>query len=242
MTTITYILIASMFISLNGEIITPDFKSLSVGTKTYSKWSCPIPYSINPNLINPDRIMDAMNYITSMTGWSFVQRINQTDYIEFVNSDSCSSYLGKIGGNQTIYLSERCSYGDGIHEISHAIGVVHEQSRIDRDQFVDIVYENIANDKKHNFDKHPITNIGHYDYNSIMQYSRWAFSVNNEMTIVPIHDTTNTCYIGQSNELSHLDIIHLNKLIDGPHCSVSYSGMDSCKEYNRMWPNERCSQ
>jgi hypothetical protein len=215
---------------INGDIIPNKFTSLSVGSQTFSKWSCPIPYKINPNLINPSRVIDAMNYITSMTGWSFVERNGHDDYLEFVDSEGCSSYLGKQGGKQDINLSKDCSYGAGIHEIAHAIGVMHEQSRSDRDQFVNIIHENIHEDNKHNFDKYPITNIGHYDYNSIMQYSRWAFSKNDDMTIVPIHDTSNTCYIGQVSELSHMDIIHLNKLIDGPYCSVSYSGMDTCKE------------
>ena len=47
-------------------------------------------------------------------------------------------------GAQTLSIGRGCEY-DGviIHEIMHALGFYHEQSRSDRDDFVEIMWENI---------------------------------------------------------------------------------------------------
>ena len=49
-----------------------------------------------------------------------------------------------IGGNQTIHIGNGCEYkGIVQHEIFHALGRIHEQSRQDRDSSVRIHEENI---------------------------------------------------------------------------------------------------
>lgn len=49
-----------------------------------------------------------------------------------------------IGGQQTINIGEGCEHKGTIqHEIFHALGRVHEQSRPDRDGYVIINYNNI---------------------------------------------------------------------------------------------------
>lgn len=59
--------------------------------------------------------------------------------------------MGKIGGQQIVALerptkrSLKCfrSVGKPIHELLHALGVFHEQSRADRDNYVKIMFDNI---------------------------------------------------------------------------------------------------
>ena len=56
----------------------------------------------------------------------------------------------------------------------HALGVYHQQSRADRDQYVVIKEGNIEPGRENNFDKESTSlNYGvEYDYFSIMHYSK----------------------------------------------------------------------
>jgi hypothetical protein len=69
----------------------------------------------------------------------------------------CSSWVGQQGGPQDITLGPNCSTGNAIHEIGHAVGLWHEQSREDRDGFVEVVWANIDASMQHNFTQHTPT-------------------------------------------------------------------------------------
>ncbi|KAG7242742.1 hypothetical protein INR49_020117, partial [Caranx melampygus] len=57
----------------------------------------------------------------------------------------CWSFLGRQGGEQKVSLNRNgCLYTNTVqHEVLHALGFHHEQVRSDRDQHVNILYENI---------------------------------------------------------------------------------------------------
>jgi hypothetical protein len=77
-----------------------------------------------------------------------------------------------------------------MHEMLHAVGFFHEQSRPDRDNHVRVLYENVIENQKSNFNKeHPskITTSGTpYDTQSIMHYGSSSFSKNGRETIVAL--------------------------------------------------------
>lgn len=142
------------------------------------------------------------------TPFRFPLRTTEPDFISFekpTNPDVCNSRVGRQGGKQVINLGGNCSVGSAIHEIAHALGAWHEQSREDRDNFVRIVFANIRPDAAHNFAKRILdgTDLGGYDYRSIMHYPRKAFSVNGQDTIIP---TQPDAVIGQRDGLSTRDI------------------------------------
>ena len=41
-----------------------------------------------------------------------------------------------VGGEQKIWLREYCGVGAVIHEIGHAVGLLHEHQRNDRDTYI----------------------------------------------------------------------------------------------------------
>lgn len=146
-----------------------------------------VPYTIPANFPRRARILGAMSAIEDKAGIKFVQRSGQADFITFRRSTGCASYVGRQGGRQIIYLADACSRGNTIHELLHALGVYHEQSRPNRDDHVRIRWANIRDGHAHNFQKVSASKSRAYSgYNvpSIMHYSSYAFSKNGRPTIV----------------------------------------------------------
>ena len=148
----------------------------------------------------------------------FVPRAaNDTDFVRFVPSTDSRSPVGKRGGRQDIELSNAAPVGTVIHEMGHALGLWHEQSRQDRNSMVTINFANIPDADEHNFAQH-ITDgddIGGYDFGSIMHYSATAFSSNNQPTIVPKVPLPPGVVMGQRNGLSFGDRAAIHALYGG---------------------------
>lgn len=166
-----------------------------------------IPYAIDDSLPNPQRVLDAIEHWNSKSTIRLVERTDEPDWVNFtVHEYQCASYVGRNGGEQEITVPEWCNSGGIIHEIGHAVGLFHEQSREDSDSHVKVFFENV--------DKRLILNnflqeirrgddIGPYDYGSIMHYGGFFASRNNRPTIETIPPGLP---IGQLDGLSAGDI------------------------------------
>ncbi|CAO1404987.1 unnamed protein product [Diamesa tonsa] len=131
------------------------------------------------------------------------------------NEKGCWSSVGMREEGQQINLhTPKCvRKGTVIHELLHALGFYHQQSASNRDEFVKIMWENIEPGHENNFNIYNssvITDYGvEYDTESIMHYSRTAFSKNGQDTIVPIQ---NIAQLGQRNGLTDKDIKKLDTM------------------------------
>ena len=57
--------------------------------------------------------------------------------------------VGAVGGEQILNMGDGCQYvGLVLHEFGHAIGYFHEHNRPDRDDVVDIMWDNIQYGKE----------------------------------------------------------------------------------------------
>lgn len=193
-----------------------------------------IPYYITPGHPQTAAINWAINHVNSKTNICLVPRTNQGDYIRFVSGSGCASYVGRQGGVQDIVIGS-CSQGSIAHEICHAAGLWHEHSRADRDSYITVNWGNITAGKEHNFNKHVSdgTDIGSYDYGSIMHYGTHGFSKNGQPTIsIKMPPGNNTTTIGQRNALSNKDVAALNNLYAPGPCKPVNCNNEDCIAFN----------
>lgn len=186
-----------------------------------SRWSNGvIAFEISEDLpfINKLAIFQAIDHWQKNSELEFVELTSKNrymyhDYVSFVSAEgtTCASFVGRQGGKQIIKLAPRCNTMNTVHELGHALGMWHEQSRADRNNFVRIAWENIEEDHKYNFDQHLTDgkDFGEYDFQSIMHYGPFAFSKNGQQTIFPLVEGIE---IGQRNHLSEKDISAINAM------------------------------
>jgi len=176
-----------------------------------------VPYVISSHYNKRERgvIASAIEQYHGETCIKFVPRTNQRDYIHIVKGSGCSSSVGRVGRGQQVSLGRGCVYkGIVQHELMHALGFWHEQSRADRDDNVEIVWSNINPAMKFNFMKYTLTQIQHlnapYDSCSVMHYSSTAFSMNGSPTIKKRKKSK--CQLGQRKGFSKMDVKKINTL------------------------------
>ncbi|EFX70500.1 hypothetical protein DAPPUDRAFT_61185, partial [Daphnia pulex] len=143
----------------------------------------------------------------------FVARTSEKNYIRIYNKGSGYEKFNEIVGAQDLSLDDGCVSRDypGIvlHEMMHAAGFFHEHTRPDRDSFVRIDFNNIILEHVFNLnanDASKVTTLGlPYDYDSVMHYSMYAFSIDRTRpTIIPVPNEN--VEIGNRRKLSSVRI------------------------------------
>jgi hypothetical protein len=179
-----------------GDIIL-DGAGIDSVSVAYNKYLWPkvgnqyqIPYIVasgSGNLTNLNTAIAQFN--STFSNIKFVARTTETDYVNFNfnpsdNSAQCEANVGRVGGEQQVGgsggSSNPCTVGTILHEMGHAIGLWHEQSRPDRNTYISVNYGNLIKGSISNFnqifDNAQTPTL--FDYASIMEYPALSFSRN----------------------------------------------------------------
>lgn len=177
------------------------------------KWpSRTIAYYIQPTVVDPERVKIALAMF-DQSAIRFVPHTNQQDALVFEDARGiCKSYVGHIGGLQPVWIPAGCGPREIAHEVLHALGFVHEQNRSDRDDFISVLFDNIDEKYRDNFEKLPqeymaVSGLAPFDFESLMIYPVWMFVKHGQATM---ESKVKDHSIQPSDHLSTIDLERLN--------------------------------
>ena len=169
------------YYSLDDMVFSPEINTKGVVTNNSVRyWPNGIVYyefdaAASSTLINNTLL--AMEELADSTGVHFFEATSTTtNYIHIQPGSGNNSYIGMKGGEQTINIKNSGYKYIIMHEIMHSLGFFHEQSRSDRDDYINVNWSNIKPEKVNNFQKqsaNSVYDIGSFNFESIMLYSSW---------------------------------------------------------------------
>eukprot|EP00079_Xenopus_tropicalis_P015538 XP_004913426.1 PREDICTED: astacin-like metalloendopeptidase isoform X2 [Xenopus tropicalis] len=203
-----------------------------------------VPYTLDDEYSNNEvnTITAAMQVYATLTCVQFVPYTDEDDYVAIKSANGCWSYMGRQGGAQVVSVEKGycTSEGTTMHELNHALGFVHEQSRSDRDNYVNIMCQYISPGDIVNFEIMNTNNLNTiYDYRSIMHYPAWAFSNTTGQNTIVAKPNPNII-IGAGSTMTSLDIIKINRLYECDVCSsllTDAKGTVTSANYPSPYPN-----
>ncbi|GMT04099.1 hypothetical protein PENTCL1PPCAC_26273 [Pristionchus entomophagus] len=230
------------------------------------KWdiSTPIPYTFDSSIAPWDKtdISDALTEISriSCIRFQFLSSTPNGYHINFVKINSptfCGlSYVGRVSPVNTVYLSFQCGKNKGVvmHETLHALGVIHQHLRVDRDKFIKVEWANVNPQKYDQFataDQSLYTSYGiKYSYDSIMHYNAYTNAIDvKKPTMIPLMNSeSNLSLLGQRDQLSQTDVNLINKMYCKPASCIDtniYCGhwalTGVCTlQGNSIWMSQNC--
>ncbi|KAM9196224.1 LOW QUALITY PROTEIN: meprin A subunit alpha-like [Mergus octosetaceus] len=213
-----------------GDIMLPENQRNAIRNESY-RWNFPIPYILGDDLdLNAKGvILQAFEMFRLKSCIDFKPYEGERTYVFFMKGSGCWSMVGDLQTGQNLSIGAGCDYKAIVeHEILHALGFYHEQSRMDRDDYVTIWWDEIIAGE-HNFLKYDdsfITDLNTpYDYESVMHYAPYSFNKNDSIPTITTKIPAFNDIIGQRLDLSAIDLERLNRMYN---CTSTHTFLDQC--------------
>nr|CAD7263089.1 unnamed protein product [Timema shepardi] len=154
----------------------------------------------------------------------FVPRTTQQDYVYLLKGAGCSSAVGRQGGSQQVSLGPGCLYkGIIVHELMHAVGFWHEQSRGDRDHFVTVLWDNIQRGETTHRE------VGQHTEREVRQHTeRWNNTQKGETTHREVRQHTERWDNIQRGETTHRELAAFQDITNVPSFLVPFLWVRAC--------------
>jgi Astacin (Peptidase family M12A) len=135
------------------------------------------------------RFQNACNAWIGNSALRCLERTTQSNYVyvkthngnQCAGVDTSCSEVGMVGNAQDLWIYVNSWTSDYIlqHEIGHALGMVHEHQRPDRDNYILIIENNIGSGGEGQFDVFggSLFTATDYDFYSIMHYGNCFFTI-----------------------------------------------------------------
>ncbi|WP_375758700.1 M12 family metallopeptidase [Corallococcus exercitus] len=122
-------------------------------------------------------ILSAMEKIEANTRIWFCQRGNEEHYVRIIYKAEEGNWSESTGVKQPqsgAPIEQEMNITAGhlaLHELGHVLGLIHEQSRSDRDMFIEVQWADIPGSENHKFGVNKNTKpLTEYDHLSVMHY------------------------------------------------------------------------
>ncbi|XP_064384783.1 multiple epidermal growth factor-like domains protein 6 [Halichondria panicea] len=192
-------------------------KRAVVKPKSWQWPNCVIPYIIDEFYYEKQQrvVTEALAHWEEHTCVRFMKRTTEDNYIFIYPGPGCGSYVGRTSNQQRVSIGPSCfSFSSAVHELGHVIGFYHEHNRPDRDEYIDIIENNLKPGRsvlsqftKLSHDEVDLLGVG-YDYNSIMHYNKNSFAHSSHLDTIVALDPS--IPVGEAHTLSSLDILRAN--------------------------------
>ncbi|ODM94809.1 Zinc metalloproteinase nas-14 [Orchesella cincta] len=155
-----------------------------------------IPYTFGPGYSEDEmrQIFFTMKYIEQYTCVRFAFRTERDDNYLYIRNveGKCQSFVGNVRPSSFRPESRSCAVpnfpGHVLHELIHALGFFHEHARDDRDNYIEIVYDNLSEDDDilRNFYKNSDSDIttAFHTTTEVLCTTQKAGSINGDATII----------------------------------------------------------
>ncbi|XP_053697328.1 zinc metalloproteinase nas-14-like [Sabethes cyaneus] len=186
-----------------------------------------VPYLFDENSCDQhyrDTVLDAMSVLEQASCVHFIPKTDdQVEHIRFNKSElGCGSSIGYRPAQREpldVVLDDFCLSLPGAvqHELLHVLGLFHEHTRPDRDEYVEILWDNIEPEFRQNFLKGSYDYMETfglpYDYRSVMHYPTYAFA-RPGTTETMVSRQNRSATLGQTEAASTLDLEKIRRMYE----------------------------